>query len=317
MGKTPRVSSALKAVDIKQEPPPLIIGERLNTQGSKKAKQMVLMNDFDGLVNLARAQVEDGAHCLDVCVATTERSDELEFMRTLVKRLSLEIESPLVIDSTDPKVIEMALKQTPGRPIINSINLEGDGTRFHSLAPLMVKYGVPAIAMCIGPKGMAKTPEEKLETAQLLFETGKRYGLQPWQFIFDVLTFTLATGEQEFLQSAKDTLEGIRKVKENIPGCYTSLGLSNVSFGLPVQARRIVNSVFLYHAINAGLDSVIINAKDIVPYTEIDKDVTEAIVDRVSLNDNVANKIENIDNVNSGEPKEEYQQAEVQPFNHV
>src|SRR5919112_4598983 len=383
MEKTPRISSALKAIDLKQEPPPLIIGERLNTQGSKKAKEMVLINDFDGLVNLARAQVEDGAHCLDVCVATTERSDELEFMRTLVKRLSLEIESPLVIDSTDPKVIEMALKQTPGRPIINSINLEGDGTRFHSLAPLMVKYGVPAIAMCIGPKGMAKTPEEKLETAQLLFETGKRYGLQPWQFIFDVLTFTLATGEQEFLQSAKDTLEGIRKVKENIPGCYTSLGLSNVSFGLPVQARRIVNSVFLYHAINAGLDSVIINAKEIVPYTEIDKvqlklaedlifnnhpnalpelisyfeglklnntgssskrvqfderwdaskrcyfrilnrlkdgienDVTEAIVDRVSPNDNVANNIENVDNLKLEASKEEYHQAAVQTLNDV
>jgi 5-methyltetrahydrofolate--homocysteine methyltransferase len=383
MGKTPRISSALKAIDLKQEPPPLIIGERVNTQGSKKAKEMVLRNDFDGLVNLARAQVEDGAHCLDVCVATTERSDELELMRTLVKRLSLEIEAPLVIDSTDPNVIEMALKQAPGRPIINSINLEGDGTRFHSLAPLMVKYGVPAIAMCIGPKGMAKTPEEKLETAQLLFETGRRYGLQPWQFIFDVLTFTLATGEQEFLQSAKDTLEGIRKVKENIPGCYTSLGLSNVSFGLPVQARRIVNSVFLYHAINAGLDSVIINAKDIVPYTEIDKvqlklaedlifnnhpnalpelisyfeglklnnsgysikkvqfderwdaskrcyfrivnrlkdgienDVTEAIVDRVLLNHNVANKIENIDNLKLEGSKEEYHQAAVQTLNDV
>src|ERR687893_2086186 len=210
MGKTPRVSSALKAVDIKQEPPPLIIGERLNTQGSKKAKQMVLMNDFDGLVNLARAQVEDGAHCLDVCVATTERSDELEFMRTLVKRLSLEIEAPLVIDSTDPKVIEMALKQTPGRPIINSINLEGDGTRFHALAPLMVKYGVPAIAMCIGPKGMAKTPEEKLEVAELIYEIGtKQYGLKPWQFIFDVLTFTIMTGDPELADAAKNTLDGV------------------------------------------------------------------------------------------------------------
>jgi 5-methyltetrahydrofolate--homocysteine methyltransferase len=270
MAKIPRISSALKAIDLKQEPPPLIIGERLNTQGSKKAKEMVLMNDFDGLVNLARAQVEDGAHCLDVCVATTERADEIEFMRTLIKRLSLEIEAPLVIDSTDPKVIEIALKQIPGRPIINSINLEGDGNRFHTLAPLMVKYGVPAIAMCIGPRGMAKTPDEKLETAKLLFETGKKYGLQPWQFIFDVLTFTLATGEAEFLESAKATLKGIRKVKENLPGCFTTLGLSNVSFGLPLQARKIVNSVFLHHAINAGLDSVIINAKDIIPYTEID-----------------------------------------------
>jgi len=266
----PRISSALNAVDLRQEPPPLIIGERLNTQGSRKAKEMVLDNDFDGLVNLARTQVEDGAHCLDVCVATTERSDELQFMKTLIKRLSLEISAPLVIDSTDPKVIEAVLKQIPGKPIINSINLEGDGARFHSLAPLMAKYGIPAIAMCIGPEGMAKTSREKLETAQLLFETGKKYGLQPWQFIFDVLTFTLATGEAEFLESAKATLEGIRLVKENIRGCFTTLGLSNISFGLPLKARKIVNSVFLHHAIKAGLDTVIINAKDIIPFIDID-----------------------------------------------
>lgn len=126
---TPRVSSALKAVDLKQLPPPLLIGERLNTQGSKKAKKLVLSDDFDGLIDLAREQVEGGAHCLDVCVATTERSDELDFMTKLVKRLSLEIDAPLVIDSTDPEVIESAIQQIPGRPIINSINLEGDGSR--------------------------------------------------------------------------------------------------------------------------------------------------------------------------------------------
>ena len=268
--KIPRVSSALKAVDIRQEPAPLIIGERLNTQGSKKAKEMVLKDDFDGLVDLARAQVEDGAHCLDVCVATTERSDELEFMRKLAKRLSLEIEAPLVIDSTDPKVIEATVVQVPGRPIINSINLEGDGSRFHALAPLMAKYGLPAVAMCIGPKGMAKTAEEKVETAQLLYDTGLQYGLQPWQFIYDVLTFTLATGEQEFADSAKNTLDGIRLVKERFPESFTTLGLSNVSFGLPQGARKVVNSVFLYHAIKAGLDTVIINPRDIIAYTEID-----------------------------------------------
>src|SRR5919202_6844756 len=266
----PRVSSALKAVELRQEPPPLIIGERLNTQGSRKAKEMVLKDDFEGLVNLARSQVEDGAHCLDVCVATTERADEAHFMKTLVKRLSLEVDAPVVIDSTDPKVIEAALKQIPGKPIINSINLEGDGSRFHSLAPLMVRYGVPAIAMCIGPSGMAKTPLEKLETAKLLFSTGKAYGLQPWQFIFDVLTFTLATGEAEFMNSAKATLEGIRLVKQGVPGSFTTLGLSNVSFGLPAKVRKIVNSVFLYHAIKAGLDTVIINAKDIIAYSEIE-----------------------------------------------
>lgn len=269
MTKIPRISSAFKAVDLRQEPPPLIIGERLNSQGSRKAKEMVLKGDFDGLVRLAATQVEDGAHCLDVCVATTERSDELEFMSKLVKRVSNEIDAPLVIDSTDPKVIEAVLKLTPGKPIINSINLEGDGSRFHLLAPLMEKYGVPAIAMCIGPNGMAKTAEEKLNTARLLIDTGKRYDLKPWQFIFDVLTFTLATGETEFQDSAKSTLDGIRLVKENLPDSFTVLGLSNVSFGLPVLARKIVNSVFLYHAIKSGLDAVIINAKDIIPYSDI------------------------------------------------
>jgi 5-methyltetrahydrofolate--homocysteine methyltransferase len=251
----------------------LIIGERLNTLGSKKAKELVLANDFDGLVDLARAQVEDGAHCLDVCVALTERSDsqERDFMTTLVKRLSLEVEAPIVIDSTVPSVMESAIRQIPGRPIINSINLEGDGSRFHALAPLMAKYGVPAIALCIGPKGMAKTPEEKAEVAQLMYDIGtKQYGLKPWQFIFDVLTFTLGTGEAEYADSAKNTLDGIRLVKERLPESFVSLGLSNVSFGLPPNARKIVNSVFLYHALKAGLDAVIINARDIIPYPEID-----------------------------------------------
>ena len=268
---TPRVSSALKAVELKQLPPPLIIGERVNTQGSRKAKQMVLNDDFDGLVGLARSQVEEGAHCIDVCVATTERADEKEFMLKLVKKISLEVDGPIVIDSTDPDVIKSAIEQIPGRPIINSINLEGDGTRFKQLAPLMAKYGVPAIALCIGPKGMAKTPQEKLQTAELLLETGKQYGLKPEQFIFDVLTFTLATGETEFLDAGKNTLEGIKLVKEKLPRSYTVLGLSNISFGLTPYARKILNSVFLYHAVKAGLDCAIVNAKEIIPYGEIDE----------------------------------------------
>ncbi|MFB5646342.1 MAG: dihydropteroate synthase, partial [Nitrosopumilaceae archaeon] len=265
----PRVSSALKAVELRQQPAPMIIGERVNTQGSKRAKKLVLADDFDGLVDLARTQVEDGAHCLDICVATTERSDEKEFMLKLVKKISLEVDAPLVIDSTDPDVIEAAIQQIPGRPIINSINLEGDGTRFKKLAPLMAKYGVPAIALCIGPKGMAKTPQQKVETAELLYETGKKYGLKPEQFIFDVLTFTLATGEDEFLDAGKNTLEGIKLVKEKFPESFTVLGLSNISFGLVPYARKILNSVFLHHAVKAGLDCAIVNAKEIVPYGEI------------------------------------------------
>jgi 5-methyltetrahydrofolate--homocysteine methyltransferase len=268
---TPRVSSALKAVELKQEPAPLIIGERINTQGSRKAKKLVLADDYDGLLDLARTQVEDGAHCLDVCVATTERSDEKQFMLNLVKRLSLEIDAPLVIDSTDPEVIESAVVQIPGKPIINSINLEGDGSRFEKLAPIMAKYGLPAVALCIGPKGMAKTPQQKLETAELLYETGKKYGLKEDQFIFDVLTFTLATGEDEFLDAGKNTLEGIRLVKERFPKSFTTLGLSNISFGLVPYARKILNSVFLYHAVKSGLDTAIVNAKEIIPYGEIDE----------------------------------------------
>ncbi|HEV3433385.1 MAG TPA: dihydropteroate synthase, partial [Nitrososphaera sp.] len=268
----PRISSALKAVDLRQDPRPMIIGERINTQGSRKAKELVLANNFDGLIDLARNQVEDGAHCLDVSVATTERSDEKEFMVKLVKRLSLEIEAPLVIDSTDPKVIEAAIRQIPGRPIINSINLEGSGERFHQLAPVMAKYGVPAIALCIGPKGMAKTPQEKLEVAELIYEIGTRqYGLKPWQFIFDVLTFTIVTGDSELADAAKNTLEGIRLVKQKFPECFTVLGLSNISFGVSPNARKIINSIFLYHALQAGLDAVIINARDIIPYSEIDE----------------------------------------------
>jgi len=280
-----RVSSALKTVDLKQEVGPLLIGERINTQGSKKAKQLVLNDDFDGLIELARNQVEDGAHCLDVCVATTERSDEKEFMLKLVKHLSLEIDTPLVIDSTDPDVIEKTIEQIPGKPIINSINLEGDGNKFKLLAPIMAKYGIPAIALCIGPNGMAKTPEQKLETAELLYESGKKYGLKIEQFIFDVLTFTLATGEEEFLNAGKNTLDGIRLVKERFPNSFTTLGLSNISFGLTPQTRKVLNSVFLYHAVKAGLDSAIVNVKEIKPYTDIDEN-EKRLVENLIFNKN-------------------------------
>ena len=277
----PRVSSALKSVDLRQIPPPMIIGERVNTQGSRRAKRMVLENDYDGLVDLAREQVDDGAHCLDICVATTERSDELEFMKRLVKQLSIEITAPLVIDSTDPDVIAAAVNQIPGRPIINSINLEGDGQRFARLAPIMSKYGIPAIALCIGPKGMAKSPQQKLETAELLYNTGQKYGLKAEQFIFDVLTFTLATGEEEFLNAGRHTLEGIRLVKDRFPNSFTTLGLSNISFGLIPQARKILNSVFLHHAVKVGLDTVIVNAKEIIPYSDIavkERELAEALI---------------------------------------
>jgi 5-methyltetrahydrofolate--homocysteine methyltransferase len=145
----------------------------------------------------------------------------------------------------------------------------------------MAKYGIPAIALCIGPDGMAKTPAQKVETAELLYESGKKYGLRAEQFIFDVLTFTLATGEDEFLDAGKNTLEGIKLVKERFPNSFTTLGLSNISFGLVPQARRILNSVFLYHAVQAGLDSAIVNAREITPYTEINEKEKKLVEDLI------------------------------------
>ena len=266
----PRISSALGAVELRQVPPPLIIGERVNAQGSARAKRMVMADDYDGLVDLARSQVDDGAHCLDVCVATTERDDEKEFMVTLVKRISIEVAAPLVIDSTDPDVVEAAVRQVPGRPVINSINLEGDGSRFARMAPIMARYGVPAVAMCIGPDGMAKTPEEKVRVAEMMVEKGKEYGLREDQFVFDVITFTLGTGEEEYAGSGPKTLEGIELVKRRFPSAFTTLGLSNISFGLKPAARRAINSAFLHHAVARGLDSAIVNARDITPYAQLD-----------------------------------------------
>ncbi|MDA7941449.1 MAG: dihydropteroate synthase [Nitrosopumilus sp.] len=266
----PRASSALKAVDLFQAPPPLIIGERLNAQGSRRAKRMVLARDYAGLVDVGRRQAEDGAHCLDVCVDTTESADEMGTMLSLVKRLSLEVDAPLVIDSTSPEVIKEAVRRIPGRPIINSISLEGDGSKFRALAPLMARYGLAAVAICIGPEGMARTPEQKLEVATAMHEEAKKYGIGPGQLIFDVVTFTLGTGDRAQINAGNDTLEGIRLVKRAIPGCLTTLGLSNISFGLMPPARKVINSVFLYHAVRAGLDSAIVNAAEITPYADLD-----------------------------------------------
>jgi len=251
------------------DPRPLVVGERLNAQGSRKVKELLLADDYAGLLQIARGQVEAGAHVLDVCVALNERDDEGAQMRALTKLLAQAVDAPLMIDSTEADVIEGALKATPGRCIVNSVNLEKSGERVKKVLPLVRRYGAAVVAMTIDEKGMAQTAERKAEVARRMVQVAAEYGVPPDSLVFDALTFTLATGGEEYRHSAVETLEGIRRIKAENPGVLTVLGVSNVSFGLAKNAREVVNSVFLYHAVRAGLDLAIVNPKDIRAYPQI------------------------------------------------
>jgi 5-methyltetrahydrofolate--homocysteine methyltransferase len=270
--RVPMLASGLKAVALHQEPRPLIIGERVNSQGSKKMKELLLANDLSGILAVAREQVEGGAHTLDVCVALTERPDELEQMVKTVRLLSGQIEAPLCIDSTEPDVIAAALEYVPGIGIVNSVHLERGWERIDKVFPLLQQYGACTVAMTIDEAGMAQTRERKLEVAKRIYDRALADGLQPWQLLFDVLTFTLATGDEQYKSSAVETIEGIRLIKEKLPGALTVLGVSNVSFGLSKATRPVLNSVFLTHCLKAGLDAAIINPRDIMPWNQIPAD---------------------------------------------
>jgi len=275
----------MTATALRQEPRPLLIGERLNTQGSRRIKRLALEDRVEEMIPIAREQVEGGAHALDVCMALTERTDEGPMMRRLVKKLSLSVEAPLVIDSTEASVIEEALKACPGSALINSINMENGRGRIDAVMPLVMRYGASVIALTIDPVGMAKTAQRKLEVARVIHDiVTQEYGLPPERLVFDDLTFTLATGDAEFLTSGIETIEGIRLIKRELPGVLTSLGVSNVSFGLGREARAVLNSAFLYHCVQAGLDMAIVNPADIIPYAEIGED------DRAAADDLIFNR---------------------------
>jgi 5-methyltetrahydrofolate--homocysteine methyltransferase len=278
----PELSSAMRAVAMRQIPPPLLIGERLNAQGSRKVKELLMAEDFESLIRIGCEQTEGGAHALDVCTALTERADEAGLMGRLAHKLSLAVDAPLVVDSTEPAAVEAALQAAPGRCLINSIHLEGGRGRIDAYAPLAKKYGAALIALTIDEQGMAKTAGRKLDIARRIRDivTGE-FGLAPEDLVFDLLTFTLATGEEEFARSAVETLEGIRRVKTELPGSFLSLGVSNVSFGLAPAARAVLNSVFLYHCVQAGLDMAIVNPRQITPYTDIpagERDLAEDLI---------------------------------------
>jgi 5-methyltetrahydrofolate--homocysteine methyltransferase len=280
--RTPRLSSAFQMVEMHQVPAPFLIGERLNTQGSRQFKELMLKKDYSTAAGIARAQLASSAHALDICTALTEDAAEAERMAAMVGLLSAQVDAPLVIDSTDPAVMEAALKIAPGRCLLNSINLEGGDAKARRVLTLARDFNAAVIALTIDEHGMAKATKEKLVVAQRIYSLAvDEFGLEAQDLVFDPLTFTLASGSQETSDAGLQTLEGIRLIKKSLPGVLTCLGVSNISFGLNPPARRILNSVFLYHAVKAGLDMAIINPAQVHPYAQIpmqERELAEALL---------------------------------------
>ncbi|WP_299092684.1 methionine synthase [uncultured Metabacillus sp.] len=251
---------------------PLFVGERTNVIGSRKFKRLIAEQKFEEASEIARAQVKNGAHVIDICLADPDR-DEMEDMEAFIKEVVKKVKAPLVIDSTDEKVIEQALKYSQGKAIINSINLEDGEERFDAIVPLVKKYGGALVVGTIDEDGMALTAEKKLEVAirshDLLV---KKHGLKASDLIFDPLVFPVGTGDEQYIGSANETVRGIQLIKERLPECLTILGVSNVSFGLPPVGREVLNAVYLYHCTQAGLDYAIVNTEKLERFASIPKE---------------------------------------------
>ena len=277
---TPQLASAMSAISMRQDPPPTLLGERCNAQGSRKFKRLLLEEDYDSILEIAREQVEYGAHALDISCAVTERPDEVELMRKVVKKLEMGVDVPLVIDTTELDVLEAALKTAPGRCLINSTHLESGRDKADKIFKLAKEHNAAVIVLTIDENGMAKTREKKLEVAKRIYDIAvNEHGLKPEDLVYDALTFTLATGDEEFANSATETIEGIRLIKQNLPGVMASLGVSNLSFGLAPHARPVLNSIMLYHCVQAGMDMAIINPAHVTAYADIPADEKELAED--------------------------------------
>jgi len=280
----PAVSSIYAVCTLDQEPRPLIIGERTNANGSKKFRDLLQEENWDGLVDMGKEQVAEGAHTLDVCVAYVGRN-EVRDMEETVRRFATQIPLPLVIDSTETPVLERALQIAGGRCIINSINLEDGRARPELVIRLAKRYGAALIALTIDEDGMAKTAAKKLAIAQRIYEMCvDEFGLRAEDILFDTLTFTLGSGDAEFRDAGLQTLDGIRAVKAALPGVRTVLGVSNISFGLQPAARVVLNSMFLHAAVDAGLDAAIVHASKILPLNRI-PDEAQQLATRLIRND--------------------------------
>lgn len=233
-----------------------VIGERLNAYGSRAVRRLLLAGDHEGLAAIATAQVQAGAHALDVCVALDGHDDEAERMADVVARLATVVDVPLAIDSLDPAVIERAMDTLRGRAIVNSINIAGRTTP-ERLVPVAKDCGASMIALCIDDQGMARTRQRKLQVARAVYERiVDRYSVDPNALLIDALTFPTARDGEA---SAVETIEGVRLIKQQLPGVRTILGISDVSFGLAPDTRPAVNVDFLRRCADAGLDAAIVN----------------------------------------------------------
>lgn len=269
------VSSLQSAQELSVDPKPLLVGERTNTNGSKKFKQLLEKDDWNGLVAMAQEQEREGVHLLDVCVDYVGR-DGVRDMKEVIKRYNEVLTKPIMIDSTETKVVEAALKLCSGKTVINSINLEDGRKTLDPKTKLAKKYGAALVALTIDEKGQADTAQWKYEVAERIYKiVVDEYKIPPTDLMFDPLTFPVSTGQEQTRKSAIATFEGIKLIKQNLPGCITHVGLSNCSFGLAPYTRQVLNSVYLHYAIEYGLDSAILHAAKIMPLASIDAEGKE------------------------------------------
>jgi 5-methyltetrahydrofolate--homocysteine methyltransferase len=280
----PAVASIYSSVSLQQDLSTLMIGERTNANGSKKFREAMLDGDYDTCTAMATAQVKEGAHVLDVCVDYVGR-DGTGDMDEIASRFATQANAPLVLDSTEPDVIEAGLQWIGGRAILNSANLEdgeAPGSRLDRIFSLAREYGAAVICLCIDEEGQARDVEWKVRVAKRIADLAvNRYGLANEDLIFDALTFPLSTGDDDLRRDAIETMEAIARIKQEIPGCFTTLGLSNVSFGLSPASRHVLNSVFLAECAKVGLDSAIVHASKILPLNRIPDEQRDVAMDLI------------------------------------
>jgi 5-methyltetrahydrofolate--homocysteine methyltransferase len=266
------IVSGIESLVIDDDTRPVIVGERTNVLGSRKFKRLIGTAKFEEAAELGRLQVRRGAHVLDICVQDPDR-DELADMSALLFTLVKKVKVPLMIDTTDARVLEESLKRTPGKSIINSINLEDGEERFQRVVPIARRYGAALVVGCIDEdkqQAQAVTRDRKLQIAERSYRLlTEKYGVEPEDIIFDPLVFPVGTGDRNYVGSGVETIEGIRLIKAALPRAKTILGVSNVSFGLPDAGREVLNSVMLYHTVQAGLDLAIVNSEKLERYPSI------------------------------------------------